>query len=872
MANSLKSRKQRLFALKFYSTLLFLLVVIGLPGNIQIHAAEKSKKLSVTKIDNQTYIKTARIKQGMLVSKITLHFRQKYSALRFHPKREGVKIILRMQTEKATQTYKKIESLFYKPNPAIPLFAIHLRHTSPNEKTLEIQFKNQLKFKIVPSQDSLSLIILLNRNNKSISRTDFERNINSNTALLRLKKPFAINLKSSNEMLSTERLKLKKLSDDLYVYPIEVKYTNLTLNQLRIGHFASKDAAYDQLKEVRKYYPAAHVEQVSLLEVAIAQKWYLTQKITSSLKYYKKNISADRYTLRSLMNLAVLMEKASFAMNQSKYLRAINLYEKLLRYRKNEYTKLAHENLAIARHKNKQYAYARFEYSSYLNAYPHGQDAQRVRQRLNTLFGLEETPKISFATNAPLFVPKPTEGIIKPETKPVPESDSFALAEVQNRLARYDSATNSSDFERSNKASFIQRLYSEDIPTQMANIAEPFSVDKSRSVNYRYGYRYNLFSKRRSDDWRISSLYYQADIGKKNTIRFGRQYLSKGGLIGRLDGISSEFKFGSRFSVMAFGGYPTMLSEQNDVQTKNRFIAVSAGLHKKNSPFTFNLFVNSQEFNIAQELDKTAIREEVGFEAQYYKSGRQLYFMVSHDNNYDDQNTLLFRLSKKFKNRVFAGVVFDYRKGPLLTAANAFYGQPSVTANEIREILGDEEIRRLANDNNARYASLTLRGSVPLSSHYTMVADLVATNIDSVDVVNGVSKTTAIDNEYYWTLSLIAKDIFRRGDKNTLALRHSDTIDYRRLSLTLNSVIPISHKWYINPRLLYLRQDNFNSFGKVNRIQPMLRLSYYVNKDTRIEFDGSYRYVTYDTSTASRYEDELYFNLRLRTRRNWFNR
>ena len=92
--------------------------------------------------------------------------------------------------------------------------------------------------------------------------------------------------------------------------------------------------------------------------------------------------------------LAELMKQARQSMTEWKYPRAIQLYTKIITLADGNVKKQAREFLGLARERNGQLAHAKAQYQSYLEDYPEGPDADRVRQRLAGLITAAKTPKV----------------------------------------------------------------------------------------------------------------------------------------------------------------------------------------------------------------------------------------------------------------------------------------------------------------------------------------------------------------------------------------------------------------------------------------------------------------------------------------------
>ena len=91
--------------------------------------------------------------------------------------------------------------------------------------------------------------------------------------------------------------------------------------------------------------------------------------------------------------LQLLVEEAEKAMTGGDYRRAIQLYTRILQSTDEKRQQEAQEFLGLARERNNQLAHAKAEYEKYLELYPEGEGAVRVRQRLAGLLTARAKPK-----------------------------------------------------------------------------------------------------------------------------------------------------------------------------------------------------------------------------------------------------------------------------------------------------------------------------------------------------------------------------------------------------------------------------------------------------------------------------------------------
>ena len=80
-------------------------------------------------------------------------------------------------------------------------------------------------------------------------------------------------------------------------------------------------------------------------------------------------------------------------MTDKDYGGAVRLYTKILQQPDNQYSQDSLEYLGLARERNGQLAQAKMVYRSYLERYPEGEGAARVKQRLAVLLTASKQPR-----------------------------------------------------------------------------------------------------------------------------------------------------------------------------------------------------------------------------------------------------------------------------------------------------------------------------------------------------------------------------------------------------------------------------------------------------------------------------------------------
>lgn len=138
-----------------------------------------------------------------------------------------------------------------------------------------------------------------------------------------------------------------------------------------------------------------------------------------------RNTPPGRLSTAEEARIASTMAEARAAITAQDYPRAIAKLTKVLSFPENQFSAEAQELLGVVRERNGQPVHARAEYKAYLQKYPTGEGAVRVRQRLDAIETAEAAPP------APLRAPASKERIVSDEARDAVEP---GFAEV--RVAR----------------------------------------------------------------------------------------------------------------------------------------------------------------------------------------------------------------------------------------------------------------------------------------------------------------------------------------------------------------------------------------------------------------------------------------------------
>ena len=515
--------------------------------------------------------------------------------------------------------------------------------------------------------------------------------------------------------------------------------------------------------------------------------------------------------------MSELMDEAGGAMIDRNFRRAVQLYTKVLRDPNTVFRQDAQELLGLARDRNGQKAHAKAEYEKYLELYPEGPGADRVRQRLAGLLTAASTPK----------------GKLREAKRPEPKSKSAWDHQVFGSLSEFYNYSDTKNQDGTTDINQSQSLTSLDFST------------RSRSDRYEIRTQFfgthevDLRSNGDDDTSRINNLFIDMEDRKWGLSgRFGRQTQSSGGILGRFDGGVISYEILDQVKINGVFGYPVISSGDSAFNTDKQFYGASLNLGTFWDSVDFNLFA------INQEVEGIDDRQAVGGEIRYFDPKKSLFSYVDYDTSYDELNIFLINGGWTFPSKTRVNLVLDYRKSPILTTSNALIGQ---TVQDIPILLNtqtEDEIRQLALDRTASTKSATLGIVQDLNEKYQVVAEVTVTETSGTPLTPAdppiiqVEPNPSTGKEYFYLTQFIASNLFMEGDINIIELRYADTMSNDSYSFNLNLRYPITPNFRVNPRIQTNYRKNKNDDGESLTIRPLMRIDYRWKKWLRFELEG----------------------------------
>jgi hypothetical protein len=492
-----------------------------------------------------------------------------------------------------------------------------------------------------------------------------------------------------------------------------------------------------------------------------------------------------------------MLKEGRRAMTAGEFDRAVLIFTKVLSHSDGAPAQEALELLGLARERTGQLAHAKAEYEAYLERYPKGESAERVRQRLEAL--------VTARAEAP-----ESRRIEPPESKPL-DLTVFGSTYVGYRRQNL--------YPRGNPVVLADSSLFTDLHLEARLRTDNYTLRSQ----YTGGYRYE-FLDGGSDESRTNSLFVEAEDHPNRLQGFiGRRSMSTAGILGRFDGMRVTYGLGERFTLGAAGGFPVDYGSANTVQTDLAFAGISLDV----AEIAEN--VNAQVYAIGQWDGGRTDRMAVGTEIHYFDQGRFAAVFLDYDVYFQKLNLAQLIGNWQVTPSTLLTTYLAYRLVPALTAQNALQGQAADEVADLRDDFSDGEIKELARDRTASSTTLTFGVNHFLTDRLQLSADFTASEYSGTRASENVDAISGTGFEFSYSSQLIWNDFLRQSGIGILGVRFFDGSENDFLSATLDGRYPITRDLRLNPRLL-VNYRMSRSAGDVFSLIPSLRLDYRIWK------------------------------------------
>jgi len=523
--------------------------------------------------------------------------------------------------------------------------------------------------------------------------------------------------------------------------------------------------------------------------------------------------------------------KGKQALSSGDYATAVRMFTKVLSYPENDFSRDAKELLGLARQRRGQLAHAKAEYEEYLERYPGSDGAVRVRQRLDTLETAASSPR------------EAVEGSrVALDERAEDSSHPFGDWHARGSLSQWYWLV------RSDTDSMGSRTVNSLLDTDLYASADS-EGDRYRMRTYFSGdYQHDLEAGSSGDanEFRASDAVAEfSDLGSGWSARIGRQSQYAGGVLGRFDGVLLGYELGPGWTVKTRAGFPVNFAVSNGINSDAPFYGISLEATSIADHWDGELYF------IHNTLDGVENRSAVGLEIRYANQGLSVSSLVDYDVLYSTINSGLLLGSLSFGEGTYLHLRLDYRKSPFLTTRNALIGHPNESLDDLVDELGENEVRKLAEDRTADLKSGAIALSVPLSRTLILGSDVSVFDLSSTPTSGGVRGTPGTGAIIDAGVFLTSLDWLVGRSSSTIGIRYQTGNDQDRVMLDLNGRYLLVDRLRFGPRMRFERRTL--DFGpEFYVVRPSMRLDYQLGRSFALELDEDE--TQYFLTTGVRYD------------------
>lgn len=640
---------------------------------------------------------------------------------------------------------------------------------------------------------------------------------------------YVINLSSNQNSHTVADRVLNNASQGLKVFESEVDLAGVTWYRLRLGTFNSAEAARAELNKLRATHPTAWIDRIKD-ESGIPDDAVAT---TDSPTAYSTSAGS---VAMGLDEIDTLMAEARTSMVAGEVSRSVQLYTKVLRAPQHDRSAEAQELLGLAREKNGQMAHAKAEYQRYLSKYPEGDAARRVQQRLAALLATGRRAESLSQVVGSSNTGRPARA----------EPSAWRINTFFSQYYRRDA----------------NQLNEEDEVVSQSAVYSDINVDARRrgsrfdfGTRLSAGYRSEMLDEDEGSGNQLRVSYAYADLADTKTGlrgRIGRQSKNTGGVLGRFDGLSLDYRATERILLNVVAGEPVN-SSTDGLESEKSFYGVNVNY----GPILDNLEIGV--FALQQNIAGIEDRQAVGTEFRYFGENQSLWGLVDFDTSYNELSSAYLQGSWRFASRLTISASIDQRHSPYLSSGSAMIGQPVEKFEELLILMTEEEIRQLSIDRSPLTNSYTAGVSYSLTPRLQFSADVNQTTVDAAPESGGIAASPESTYNYAST-TLVASSLFTEGDVSMISLRYSKSDSSQVSSVNFDARFPIGRQWRINPRLRIDQRSILSDDSDEWLYTPGIRIQYRRSRKLRIELEAGKQYAQRELAGAGADTDrESYF-------------
>lgn len=355
------------------------------------------------------------------------------------------------------------------------------------------------------------------------------------------------------------------------------------------------------------------------------------------------------------------------------------------------------------------------------------------------------------------------------------------------------------------------------------------------------------------------SSVYAANISLEDKVSgvsatIGRQTLYTGGVLGRFDGALASFEVASNVRLNAVAGAPVWRGSDAPLSDSTYFYGAGASL---DAVKLWDAALEPGIYYLHQDASGITDREAVGASLAVHNNTASLFLLGDYDIHYGKLNDVSLMATYMFADQSLIGINADYRRAPLIFTTNALQGQPVATLSELLKIYTHAEVEQFAIDRTASSFTLDVNYTLPIGENWLFTADAYVSHLGGTAESGGVPAMIETGTDLYAYAQVTRTNLATQGDSYSAALRFGDTSYDNLYALELVSRYPILTDWSIGPSLRLGFSDSKSSRADETQIMPSLHLAYRICENATLDMEIGKKWIERDTIHGTEHETEL---------------
>lgn len=580
---------------------------------------------------------------------------------------------------------------------------------------------------------------------------------------------------------------------------------------------------------------------------------------------FRPGMEVEKYAA-DLMKLG----QAAFAAEDSE--KAVQIFNAMLNLPPNKQSQDAQEMVGVARERNGEVTKAKAEYEHYLRAYPDGESAARVRQRLAALSEVKTQ--------------------VAQGKKPARKIDEMRVyGSVYEYYYGGYSQTKITD--KTTNSTTNLNLHDQSLLQSAFDVTGRYRKDEyDNRIVVRGTQTYDLLatSDARRNISRLRALYVEHASQDSYFVRVGRQPGNTGGVLDyRFDGAWVRYTAVPQFlNLNLLAGQPRQFSLNSNyvpddprnftADLKRYFYGANVDIGPLGQAWSGNAYF------INQMVNGVVDRRAVGTELRYAANGKNAFGLVDYDVSYGVLNIAMLNGTWVTEGTTFT-LLADHRRTPYLQTTNALFGTPGASLSTINTT--NEALLRAQAKSVTATSDLFLVGVLhAVSKDWQLGGDVRMNRITGTSASNclvilpgtstlflnpnattdslcSLQALPGTGNIWTYTAQAIGANF---PFENTTFVANASYISspaYHGESLTLNFLGRLGPKWQLDHFVILYHQKD-SSGVDLYRVTPTIRMDYRFLDSWNFEASGGYEQTLTDSPTQKDTTARQFFFLGLR--------